>query len=194
MTKALAFFTFLLVLAGCGYHFGASGTNLPPTAKTIYVQRFINRTRQTGLNDEFIVYLKDEIASHKRLTIVDDPSQADLMLTGQVTQYLAVPNAFNSVLEPTQYAETLVVRAWLRDKRANKLIWSANNMADTEDYGTVSQNVVNTTPTFLQQNLRSPDIARLSDIQTVETQERSSRTQMMANLAAHMYDSMATGF
>src|ERR1700693_4528703 len=184
----------LLLLAGCGYHFGASGTNLPASAQTIYVARFANRTRQTGLNDEFMVYLKDEIASHKRLTIVDDPSKADLTLTGQVTQSLAIPNAFNSVLEPTQYAETLVVRAWLRDRRADKLIWSTNSMADTENYGTVSQDVLNTTPTFLQQNLRSNDIARMSDIQTAETQERGSRSQNMANLAAHLYDSMATGF
>jgi flagellar biosynthesis protein FliP len=67
-------------------------------------------------------------------------------------------------------------------------------MASTENYATVSQNVVNTTPTFLQQNLRSADIARMSDIQTAQTQERGSRTQMMTDLAAHMYDSMATGF
>jgi len=67
-------------------------------------------------------------------------------------------------------------------------------MSDTENYGTVSQNVVNTTPSFLQQNLRSNDIARMSDIQTAETQEHGSRTQMMQTLAAHMYDSMATGF
>jgi hypothetical protein len=194
MTSRCAVFIAALTLAGCGYHFGASGTNLPKDAKTIYVERFVNRTRQTSLNDEFMVYMKDEIASHKRLTIVDDPSEADLLLTGQITQYLQVPNAFNSILEPTQYAETLTVRAWLRDKHANKVIWSTNYMSDTENYGTVAQNVVNTTPTFLQQTLRSNDIARLSDLQTAETQERSSRTQMMANLAQHMYDSMATGF
>ena len=184
-----------LVASGCGYHFGASGTNLPASAQTIYVERFDNKTRQTGLNDEFMIYLKDEIASHKRLTIVDSLSEADLELTrsGDL-QRLAVPNAFNSVLEPTQYGETLVVRAWLHDRHTGKLLWSVNSMSDTENYGTVSQNVVNTTPSFLQQNLRSPDIARMSDIQTAETQERGSRTQMMQTLAAHMYDSMATGF
>jgi hypothetical protein len=184
----------VLMVSGCGYHFGASGTNLPASAQTIYISNFVNHTRQTGLNDEFMVYLKDEVASHKRLTIVDSASQADLDLSGQITQSLALPNAFNSVIEPTQYAETLVVRAWLRDRRTNKLLWSTNGLAGTENYGTVSQNVVNTTPTFLQQNLRSQDIARMSDIQTSETQERSARTQMMAGLAAHMYDSMATGF
>jgi hypothetical protein len=194
MTRRLVVLAAMLLASGCGYHFGASGTNLPASAQTIYIARFNNNTRQTGLNDEFMIYLKDEVASHKRLTIVDSPSVADLTLTGQVTQSLAVPNAFNSVLEPTQYAETLVVRAWLRDRRNNKLLWSTNGMAGTQNYATVSQNVVCTTPTFLQQNLRSNDIVRMSDIQTAQTQERGSRTQMMAGLAAHMYDSMATGF
>ena len=184
----------MLLASGCGYHFGASGTNLPTSAQTIYIARFSNHTRQTGLNDEFMVYLKDEVASHKRLTIVDSPSNADLVLTGQIVQSLSLPNAFNSVLEPTQYAETMSVRAWLHDRRSDKLVWSTNAISDTENYGTVSQNVVNTTPSFLQQNLRSADIARMSDIQTAETQERGSRTQLMATLAAHVYDSMATGF
>lgn len=194
MTRRLVLFAAMLLASGCGYHFGASGTNLPPSAQTIYIARFANQTRQTGLNDEFMVYLKDEVASHKRLTIVDSPSDADLLLTGQVTQSLSLPNAFNSVLEPTQYGETLVVRAWLRDRRSNRLLWSTNGMADTQNYATVSQNVVNTTPTFLQQNLRSNDIARMSDMQTAETQERGSRTQMMAGLATRMYDSLAIGF
>jgi hypothetical protein len=194
MTRRIVMLAAMLMVAGCGYHFGASGTNLPASAQTVYIARFTNHTRQTGLNDEFMVYLKDEVASHKRLTIVDSPTDADLTLTGEVTQSLAVPSAFNSVLEPTQYAETIVVRAWLRDRRDDKVLWSTNGMASTENYGTVSQNVVNTTPTFLQQNLRSADIARMSDMQTTETQERGSRTQMMAELAAHMYDSMATGF
>ena len=194
MIRRLLILAIALLGSGCGYHFGASGTNLPPSAQTIYIAHFDNHTRQTGLNDEFMVYLKDEVASHKRMTIVDNASEADLELTGVVTQSLVVPSAFNSVLEPTQYGETLVVRAWLRDRHSGKLIWSANQLSDTENYGTVSQNVINTTPTFLQQNLRSADIARMSDMQTAETQERASRTQMMTQLAAHMYDSMATGF
>jgi hypothetical protein len=193
MARRLVIFAALLA-SGCGYHFGASGTNLPTSAQTIYIAPFTNQTRQTGLNDEFMVYLKDEVANHKRLTMVDSPNTADLELGGAITQSLALPNAFNSVLEPTQYGGTVVVRAWLRDRHSGKLLWSTNGMSDTENYATVSQIVVNTTPTFLQQNLRTNDIARMADIQTAETQQRGSRTLMMAGLAAHMYDSMASGF
>jgi hypothetical protein len=194
LTSLPIVFSAILTMAGCGYQFGASGTNLPHDAHTIYVARFTNQTRSTGVNDEFMRYLKDEIASHKRLSIVDSPTDADLELSGQVLGQVNTPSAFNSVLEPTQYAETLAVRAWLRDTHKNKIIWSTNGLADTEHFPVVSQAVINTTPTFLQQNLRGGDIQKMTDIQVAQTQERGSRDQMMANLAKHMYDSMATGF
>jgi Lipopolysaccharide-assembly len=184
----------VFAISGCGYQFGASGSNLPPAAHTIYIARFTNPTRDTGLNDEFMVYLKDEIANHKRLEIVDSPSAADLELTGTMVNSVNLPNAFNSVLEPTQYAESIVIRAWLRDAHTNKIIWSTNGLGDTANVSVVSQTVVNTTPTFLQQNARSPDIRRMTDIQVAQSQTKTTREQGMANLAHRMYDAMASGF
>ncbi len=181
-------------LSGCGYQFGASGTNLPAAAKTIYVEPFANSTRITSYNDQFMRYLKDEIVSHKRLELVDRASDADLVLSGSLSQAFAIPSAFNSVMEPTVYAENLVVSASLRDTHTNKVIWSAARISDTERYPVVSQSVVTTTPTFLQRNLRASDISQMTDIQVAATQERSARGQMMANLAKHMYDAMASGF
>jgi hypothetical protein len=105
--RSLAIFPLLIVLitAGCGYHFAASGSGLPAQAKTLYVERFGNRTRQTGVNDEFMRYLKDEIADHKRLELVDNRSDADLVLSGTVGFVETLPVAFNSVSEPTMYDE-----------------------------------------------------------------------------------------
>ena len=57
----------LLLLAGCGYHFASSGSGLPQDSKTIYVARFSNTSRFTGYNDQFMRYMKDQIAEHKRL-------------------------------------------------------------------------------------------------------------------------------
>jgi len=72
----------VLMLSGCGYHFASSGDALPPSAETIYVSRFTNNTRITGANDELMRYIKDEIALHSRLKVVDSPATADLELSG----------------------------------------------------------------------------------------------------------------
>ena len=183
-----------LGVAGCGYHFASSGDALPSGAQTIYVQRFDNRTRFTGLNDEFMRYVKDEIAMHHRLKVVDDPTTADLVLTGEVKYAAATPVNFNSVLEPTIYNQNMSVSAALKDTHSNKTIWSTRNVNNVQHDPVVGQTVVTTTPTFLQQNLRGGDIAQMPDIQVAQSETAATRDVMMQKVAANLYSEMAEGF
>jgi lipopolysaccharide assembly LptE-like protein len=185
---------FLLLAAGCGYHFASSGSGLPAQAKTLYVERFGNHTRQTGVNDEFMRYLKDEIADHKRLELVESPSEADLVLSGTVSYVETLPVAFNSVSEPTLYDLTMSADATLVDAHTHKVIWTSRGISGSQSYATVAQTVVTTSPTFLRQNLRSQDIAQLPDLQVAATQRASANQQMMQQLAQNLYASMSEGF
>jgi hypothetical protein len=189
---ALAFLA--VVAAGCGYQFAASGSGLPPKAETIYVQKFGNHTRFTGLNDEFMRYLKDEISDHKRLEIVDRPDAADLVLNGEVLFLQTLPTATNSVGEPITYAESLSANATLTDTHTHKVLWTSRGLSAAEQVPGVSSSVITTSPKFLQQNLRSQDIANLPDIQLAHTQNSFARGEMMAQLAQNLYASMSEGF
>ncbi len=184
----------LLFASSCGYQFAASGTNLPDDAKTIYVKNFDNQTRYTGANDEFMRHLKNEIAMHQRLVLADDPTRADLQLSGAITYFETTPTAFNSVLEPTIYHQNMTVYATLTDLRSKKIIWSTHGLSNVQNTPVVSQAVVPTSPTFLQQNLRSPDIGRLPDLQVAQTQTQAGRNNMMTQIAQSLYASMASGF
>lgn len=194
--RSLAIFPLLTVLltAGCGYHFASSGSGLPAQAKTLYVERFGNHTRQTGVNDEFMRYLKDEIADHKRLELVDSPGEADLVLSGTVGYAETLPVAFNSVSEPTMYDLTMSADATLVDAHTHKVVWTSRGISGSQSYATVAQTVVTTSPTFLKQNLRSQDIAQLPDLQVAATQRASANQQMMQQLAQNLYASMSEGF
>ncbi|HYB90774.1 MAG TPA: LPS assembly lipoprotein LptE [Candidatus Binataceae bacterium] len=183
-----------LALAGCGYQFAASGTNLPSDSRTIYVERFGNHTRQTGVNDEFMRYVKDEIARHHRLRLVDSPAQADLELTGEVVAVNSLAGSFNAVLEPTIYNQSVTVSAALTDLRTNKILWSVRSLSNAQQAPVVAQAVVATTPLFLQHNLRSADIAQLPDAQVAQTQTAMAKTDAMTQLAQNLYASMAEGF
>ena len=183
-----------LFLSGCGYHFAASGDALPSSAQTIYVARFGNQTRVTGVNDEVMRYIKDEIDLHRRLKIVDSPDSADLELSGAVRFTTQTPSNFNSALEPTQYTQTVVLSAMLRDMHTKKTIWTSNNISSGEHTPVVPQTTVTTTPTFLQQNLRTEDIAGLTDIQTAQSETSAYRDVMMQQLAQNLYAQMAEGF
>jgi hypothetical protein len=183
-----------LCLSGCGYHFAASGDALPGGANTIYVSRFSNSTRLTGVNDELMRYVKDEIALHRRLKVVDSPDAADLELSGDVRYVNQTPSNFNSALEPTQYNQSIVVSASLRDLHAKKTIWTTRNVSAGEHTPVVPQTTVATTPSFLQQNLRANDIANLTDIQTAQSETSAYRTLMMQRVAQNLYAEMAEGF
>jgi hypothetical protein len=183
-----------LFFSGCGYHFAASGDALPSGSHTIYVARFGNQTRVTGVNDEVMRYIKAEIDLHRRLTIVDNPETADLELSGQVRFVNYTPTNFNSALEPTQYSQSVVLSAMLRDMHTKKTIWTSNNINAGEHTPVVPQTTVTTTPTFLQQNLRTEDIAGLTDIQTAQAETSAYRDVMMQRLAQNLYAQMAEGF
>lgn len=183
-----------LLFSGCGYHFASSGDALPPSAETIYVSRFNNNTRITGVNDELMRYIKDEIAEHHRLKVVDSPDAADLELSGVVRLTSQNPVNFNSALEPTQYNQTIVVAASLRDMHEKKEIWSTHSVNATQQAPIVPQSTVTTSPSFLQQNLRANDIAGLTDIQTAQSETSAARDLMMQRLAQNLYSEMAEGF
>jgi hypothetical protein len=190
----LATLALVMALGGCGYHFGASGSNLPSGAETIYIARFTNKTRQTGLNDVFMRYLDDEITLHKRLRLVDSPAEADLELTGEILTITTLPASFNSVLEPTLYNQSMTVAAQLKDLRNNRVIWSTSSMGNLQHNPVVAQAVVPTLPTFVQGNLRGSDVAKMTDIQVASTQGALGQQNMMQNIAQNLYASMTEGF
>ena len=183
-----------VALGGCGYHFAAAGSGLPAQAKTLYVGKFSNHTRYTGINDEFMRYLKDEIANHKRLDLVDSPDRADLELIGEVYSVETRPIANNAVGEPIAYSEALKAVATLTDTHTRKVIWSSNAIGSTRDAPAVASSVLTTSPIFLQQNLRAQDIGDLPDLQLAQTQRSATREYNMEQLAQNLYVAMSEGF
>jgi hypothetical protein len=57
----------------------------------------------------------------------------------------------------------------------------------------VAQAIVPTTPQFLKQNLRGPDILNMTDMQVAATQEAVAKGQMMQQIASELYADMAWG-
>jgi outer membrane lipopolysaccharide assembly protein LptE/RlpB len=194
MTSRLALAAIAIVASGCGYHFAAEGNGLPPQAKTVYVEKFGNRTRHTGINDEFMRFVEDEIANHKRLELVDSASDADLVLSGNIVYADSQPVAFNSASEPTIYTQTISADASLIDAHDHQIIWATRGISSSRQTPVVGEAVVTTSPYFVQQNLRSRDIASMQDIQVAQTQQASYRQQAMETLAHNLYSSMSEGF
>ncbi len=182
-----------LLAAGCGYTFSAADT-LPSSAHTIYVAKFGNATNYTGIADVFMRYMKDEIAKHDRLQVVDEPGQADLKLSGVIAAAEPFPSALNAVGEPTIYNLNLQVNATLTEQKTGKVLWSGQNITSQQQYAVVPQAVLVTSPQFLRHNFRSTDISQLTDAQTQITQGGVAHDEAMTQVAQSVYAGMASGF
>jgi outer membrane lipopolysaccharide assembly protein LptE/RlpB len=182
-----------LVAAGCGYTF-SSADSLPPSAQTIYVASFRNATLVTGIQDVFMRYMKNEIAKHDRLQVVDDAGQADLELSGVIAGAEPFPAAMNAVGEPSIYNLNLQVNATLTDRKTHKVLWTGQNITSQQQYAVVPQAVLVTSPQFLRHNFRSSDINQLTDSQTQITQGGVARQEAMTQVAQNVYAGMASGF
>jgi hypothetical protein len=180
--------------SGCGYEFEAEGPALPASAQTIYVGQFANMSRTTGIAEPFMRYVKDEIANHDRLTLVDSPTDADLVLTGTINNVQTQPGSLNSVDEPTNSIRQLSVSAQLTDGHSGKVIWSENGISSTQRFADVASALLPSSPVFLQQNFRARDIGQLTDIQVAQTQQTTASHEVMSNVAHELYVLMSEGF
>jgi hypothetical protein len=183
-----------LVAAGCGYHFAASGAALPSDAHTIYVTQFTNHSRTPGASELLTVYVKDEIAKHKRLMIVKNPADADLTLSGSVTDVEELPAGFNGALEPTTWTYSVTANASLVDNRTKKVLWVGSGINTQNQIGGVAQAVAATSPQFLLENLRVRDLQRMTDYQVYYTQSYYGEQQSLQQAASEIYDQMSEGF
>jgi len=182
-----------LGIDGCALHFADNGTALPSSAKTIYVETFENLTYVSGVNDQFMRYMKDTISSRGRLVVVDDPAQADLLLSGKVIYNMTQPASLSGVSEPLSYGNTMMVAATLTDRRTKAVLWSTRGISASSQASVVAQAIVPTTPQFLKQNLRGPDILNMTDMQVAATQQTVPRGNMMQQMASELYVDMSWG-
>jgi hypothetical protein len=158
------------------------------------VATFRNATEVTGIQDVFMRYMKDEIAKHDRLQLVDDRAQADVELSGVIGGAEPFPAAMNAVGEPSIYNYSVQVSATLIDRKTGKALWSGQNITSQQQYAVVPQAVLVTSPQFLRHNFRSSDINQLTDSQTQITQGGVARQEAMTQVAQNVYAGMASGF
>jgi hypothetical protein len=89
--------TLFLFTGACGYHVSGQGNLMPKNVKTLAIQSFGNVTPRYKLARLLPADLHREFISRTRYTIVNDPGQADAILTGTLSNFAAYPTIFDSV-------------------------------------------------------------------------------------------------
>jgi hypothetical protein len=181
-------------LFGCGYQFVGESTLLPKDAKTIYVEPFVNRSRDVGLEKELTSALRGEFYRRRQLTVVDQAELADVIVSGVVRSLDSGVVSVNQHDEVLQYESRLDLDVTLRRREPNEVLWRGQGLQLTEVYAGSRSAVVTTSAQFRTGNLSASDVRRMTDIQLTDTERKNARSQLMEQFAKELHQRMMEMF
>jgi hypothetical protein len=113
------FFSLLVVLPSCGYHFTSADGIVPQGAKTIAIPVFINGTLEPYIDVEVTKAVVEEFLADGRLKVVGVDA-ADLVLQGRVTRFELTPQAYSADSHVQSYNVSIGVSISLEDAKTQK--------------------------------------------------------------------------
>ena len=111
-----------LCMLGCGYQFAGRSDLFPKDIRSVYVEPFLNRTRDIGIEQELTSALRSEFYRRGELQVVDQVDQADAILSGVVRTFDSVTASVNNNNEVLQF-EPLVVDVTFRRREPSEILW-----------------------------------------------------------------------
>jgi len=187
LTLRLLVLAGLVLQSGCGYRFVADGSVLPKDARTIFVEPFVNRSRDVGLEKELASAMRSEFYRRGPLRVVDQSELADVIVSGVIRPLESIVASVNSSDEALQYLAAMTVDMTLRQRQTNVTLWRGDGIRLTEYYAGSRAAVVPTSSDFRTGTLNTSDVRRLTDIQLTEAEKRDTRNLLMERFAKELY-------
>ncbi len=124
----------LSTLSGCGYALAGRGSFLPEYIRTIGVPLLVNNTTVFDVEQALTQRVREQFISRGRYKVVPDSTDADALLTGELTNVSASPSGFDDQGRATRYVVVVVVKAEFRDLRQNRVLWENAALTFREEY------------------------------------------------------------
>jgi outer membrane lipopolysaccharide assembly protein LptE/RlpB len=183
----LSIFLLVSIITGCGYQFVGDSSLLPKDARTIYVEPFVNRSRDIGMEKELTTALRSEFYRRGPLQVVDQSEQADVIVTGVVRSLESNVASVNRKDEVLQYESVLSLDVMLRRRQPDEILWRGQGLRLNDVYGGSRAAVVTTSSDFRTGTLNATDIRRMTDVQLTETERANLRSELMERFAKELH-------
>ena len=191
----VAVFLFLaLVGAGCGYQLSGKGAEFPKDVKTVFVETFVNRSRDVGIESEIASALRSEFRQRGQLQVVDRLEQADAILSGVVRSFDSRVVAVNREDEVLQFEIALVVDMSLRRRVPDELLWRTQGARLIESHSGSRGAVVTSSSSFKTGTLNPGDVRQLTDIQLTETMRQETKERLVEKFAREFHQRLMEMF
>jgi len=134
MTRfAPAWLALAAALAGCGYHVSGQGNLMPKSIRTVAVTP-MNSTRYQ-LARILPADIARELISRTKYKLIDDPSQADAVLSGRVLNFSNFPTLFDPATGRATSVQVVVsLQVSFTERTTGKTLFSRPNMEVRERY------------------------------------------------------------
>lgn len=124
----------LAATAACGYALAGRGAFLPDYVRTIGVPLLVNNTTVFDIEQALTQRVRVEFIGRGRYKVVPDQTDADAVLTGEITSISVTPSGFDEQQRATRYVVIMVVKMEFRDLRQNRVLWENAALTFREEY------------------------------------------------------------
>jgi hypothetical protein len=180
--------------AGCGYGFGGAGPVVPEGARTVYIERFTNRSRGYGLEVRLRRALVDEFRRRGAIKPVEDRGTADLVVTGVIRRVTSAALATGPTDEPLAYQTSITVAVRMTERASGRVLTDDPALSEAVDSAAVSNVVITTSPRFQEGTTDLRDLVDLTDTQLGESRRDDSMTDLIDRVARDIYTRTVEGF
>ena len=184
----------LLGNLGCGYQLAGQNSLLMKNVRSIYVEPFITRSRDVGIDKELTTALRSEFYRRGQIKLVDQSDEADAIVTGVIRSLDNRLASVNRQDEALQYEAVLIVDVTLRRREPNEILWRGPNTRLTQLFAGSRAAVVTTSSEFRTGTLNTSDVRRLTDIQLTESQSQAAREDLMDGFARELHQRLVEMF
>lgn len=185
---------FFVVGNGCGYQFSGRAEGFPRDVRTVFVETFVNRSREVGVEGEMTSALRSAFHRRGQLRVVERLDQADAVLSGVVRSLDSRVVAVNRRDEALQYETVLVVDMSLRRRSPDEVLWRTQGTRLTELHSGSRAAVVTTSSDFKTGTLNAADVRRFTDIQLTESLSLEARARLVERFAHELHQRLMEMF
>jgi len=142
--KIITALTLILISAGCGYNFRATGEPVGVSFTSIAIPLFDSTSSDRGFEAEFTEIIRNEFISRSKVPLVSK-DRASAVLFGKISAISTQPLTYNSVKKTvngntvnyeTVGSSKLIVRLSIsmKDAATGKTLWQEDSMEESADF------------------------------------------------------------
>lgn len=108
---------------------------LPSNIQRLALRPVVNKTQQFGLEDKFLLAVRDEFLRDGRYPLVpEDEANGIVWIT--LSRYILTPIQYDATLAPTNYKLRIIADVQMVDRTTNQALWEEKNLEGVLTYPT----------------------------------------------------------